>query len=210
MDSVLGLLADPVTARMTGRYEAFSAGAHLAQARNQVAGQFLSEGPQTWLWMLDTDIVAGPGLLTRLAATADAKARPLVSGLYLTTAGGPAGGGFPLVPMLYDRDPDPAPGQPEFTPLAEKAWQSGEVIKAGGCGAGCLLIHRRVLEAIERMTAGEGGPSCSWFTEITGNGRFYGEDLSFCIRAAKAGFAVHADTGARAGHVKPVTLGLPC
>ena len=48
-----------------------------------------------------------------------------------------------------------------------------------------------------------------WFTEITGNGRRYGEDLSFCIRAAAAGFAVHADTGARAGHVKPAVLGLP-
>lgn len=195
MDSVLGACwADPATSRLIGRYETFSAGAHLAAARNQVAAQFLARGRETWLWMLDTDIVFSPELLTRLAATADAKTRPLVSGLYLTTTAG----GLPLVPMLYDRTPG---GQPEFSPC--RGWRPGAVIRVGGCGAGCLLVHRRVLEAVSRD---EGGPA--WFTEITADGRRFGEDLSFCLRAARAGFPVHADTGARAGHVKPVVLGL--
>lgn len=195
MDSVLGLLADPGTAALIGRYETFSAGPVLSAARNQVAAQFLARGGEPWLWMLDTDIVFDPGLLTRLAATAGNLARPLVTGLYWTTTAG----GLPLVPMIYDRDPG---GTPEFTPCRE--WEPGEVFQAGGCGAGCLLVHRRVLE---KISAAEGGPA--WFTEITRDGRRFGEDLSFCIRAAAAGFTVHADTGARAGHVKTAVVGLP-
>ena len=192
MDSVLGVLADPATAPLTGRYETFTAGPHVAAARNHVAGQFLDRGREPWLLMLDTDIVFGPELLTRLAATADAQERPLVTGLYLTTTRG----GPPLVPMIYDRDPA---ARPEFTP--RRSWEPDEITEVDGCGAGCLLVHRRVLEAIGAAS----GPS--WFTEITRDGRLYGEDLSFCLRAAAAGFAIHADTGARAGHVKPAVLG---
>ena len=96
--------------------------------------------------------------------------------------------------MIYDRDPG---GSPEFTPCQD--WEPGTVLKVGGCGAGCLLIHRRVLQAI-------GG---DWFSEITRDGRVFGEDLSFCVRAAGAGFGVHADTGARAGHVKTTVVGMP-
>jgi GT2 family glycosyltransferase len=191
MDSVLGVLADPATTALIGRYETFSAGPRLADARNRVAAQFLGRGREPWLWMLDTDIVFGPGLLLRLARTADRYARPLVTGLYFTTTAG----GLPLVPMIYDRDPET---RPEFTPCA--GWEPGAVITAGGCGAGCLLIHRRVLDAA--------GPAP--FTEITADdGRQYGEDLSFCLRAAAAGFTVCADTAARAGHVKTAVVGLP-
>ena len=191
MDSILGVLADPATSPLISRYETFSAGPRLADARNHVAAQFLGRGREQWLWMLDTDIVFEPGLLLRLARTADRYARPLVSGLYFTTTAG----GLPLVPMIYERDPG---ARPEFTPC--QGWEPGTVIEAAGCGAGCLLIHRRVLEA-----AGEAP-----FTEVTAtDGRQYGEDLSFCLRAASAGFTVHADTGARAGHVKTAVVGLP-
>jgi GT2 family glycosyltransferase len=191
MDSVLGTIwADPATSRLISRYETFSAGAHLAAARNQIAAQFLAKGTEPWLWMLDTDIVFEPELLLRLAATADTQTRPLVTGLYFTTTTG----GLPLVPMIYDHEPS---GTPEFTPCQD--WAPGTVVKVGGCGAGCLLIHRRVLKAI-------GG---EWFSEVTGQGRLFGEDLSFCIRAIAAGFTIHADTGARAGHVKSAIVGLP-
>lgn len=191
MDSVLGALwAAPATGRLIGRYETFSAGAHLAAARNQVTAQFLGKGREPWLLMLDTDIVFEPGLLLRLAETADTQTRPLVSGLYFTTTAG----GLPLVPMIYDWNPEETP---EFTPC--QSWEPDAVIRVGGCGAGCLMVHRRVLQTI-------GG---DWFSEITSDGRVFGEDLSFCLRAAGAGFAIHADTGARAGHVKTAVVGLP-
>jgi hypothetical protein len=101
--------------------------------------------------------------------------------------------------MIYDRNPD---ARPQFTPAS---FVPGDVMDVAGCGAGCLLIHRRVLTSI---ATAENGPE--WFTRVTGDdGRVFGEDLSFCLRATTAGFTLTADTGARAGHVKPVILGLP-
>ena len=192
MESVLALLD---TTTLIGRYVTFSAGAHLAAARNAVAAFFLDGGPETWLWMTDTDITFSPEVLKQLLDTAD-EARPVVSGLYWTTTQG----GLPLVPMLYDRTPG---ADREFTPCS--GWHPGDVIRIGGCGAGCLLIHRGVLAAIQR----DENDRPSWFSEIRGDdGRLYGEDLSFCLRAAAAGFPLHADTGAQAGHVKPVILGV--
>jgi len=152
MESVLTLLD---TTDLVGRYVTFSAGTHLAAARNAIAGMFLDGGPETWLWMVDTDIAFSPDVLIRL-----------------------------------------------FTPCS--GWHPGDVIRIGGCGAGCLLAHRGVLAAIRRDA---GGAPC-WFDEIRNGRCLYGEDLSFCLRAAAAGFPLHADTGAQAGHVKPVILGV--
>lgn len=191
MESVLTLLD---TTDLVGRYVTFSAGTHLAAARNAIAGMFLDGGPETWLWMVDTDIAFSPDVLIRLLASAD-EIRPVMSGLYWTTTQG----GLPLVPMLYDRAPD---ADREFTPCS--GWHPGDVIRIGGCGAGCLLAHRGVLAAIRRDA---GGAPC-WFDEIRNGRCLYGEDLSFCLRAAAAGFPLHADTGAQAGHVKPVILGV--
>jgi GT2 family glycosyltransferase len=145
--------------------------------------------------MIDTDIAFPPGLLTRLTRVADPDSRPLVTGLYAS----PDPDGGPPVPMIFNR----APGaEPEYTP--RRGWTAGNILDVDGCGAGCLLIHRRVLEAIAQAEPGDPAP---WFRELRENDRDYGEDLSFCLRAARAGFTITADTGAQAGHVKPVMVG---
>ena len=160
-----------------------------------VASQFLTKGDEPWLFMVDTDMVFEPGLLGRLAATCDEVERPIVSGVYWTTTAG----GWPLVPVIYDREE--RDGQQTFTHCRE--WKAGSVITVDGCGAGCLLIHRSVFETIRKD---EGGAPC-WWAEITdGKGSGFGEDLSFCLRAAHAGYRITADTVAVPGHVKPVTL----
>jgi len=193
MESVLNLIG---STSLVSRYATFSAGAHLAAARNEVAHQFLDDGNEPWLWMIDTDIVFPPGLPSRLLTTADLEKRPVVTGLYWTTTAG----GMPLVPMIYDRHPG---ASPEFTPC--RRWQPGAVIRVDGCGAGCLLIHRRVLTAIRAVDGG----GQAWFGEIRDSGRAYGEDLSFCLRVTAAGFPIHADTAVQAGHVKAMVIGAP-
>lgn len=192
-ESVLNLVG---STELVGRYATFTAGPHVADARNAVCGQFLDDGDEPWLWMIDTDICFEPGILERLLTVASPERRPVVSGLYWTTTAG----GAPLVPMLFDHDPG---REPQFTPVA--GWHTGGIIKVGGCGAGCLLVHRRVLEAIRE--AEDGG--AAWFTEISYghlNHRRFGEDLSFCLRAATAGFPLYADTKAQVGHVKSMVL----
>lgn len=192
-DSVLNLI---LSCPRVGRYETFNAGPHLAIARNAVCDQFLGKGGEPWLWMIDTDLAFEPALLEALLAAADPGERPVMSGLYWTTTGG----GFPLTPLIYDRHR----GQvPEFVPCRD--WPPGAVIRVDGCGGGCLLIHRRALEAIRE--AEDGRPA--WFVSVRDGGREYGEDLSFCLRLAAARIPLHADTGAIAGHVKPVMLWPP-
>jgi GT2 family glycosyltransferase len=34
-----------------------------------------------------------------------------------------------------------------------------------------------------------------------------GEDLTFCLRAAAAGYPIHVHTGVQVGHMKSTTLG---
>jgi hypothetical protein len=47
----------------------------------------------------------------------------------------------------------------------------------------------------------------SWFREIVVDGRDFGEDMSFCLRANVAGFPIHVNTGVRVGHIKSAMLG---
>lgn len=195
MESVLRVISSPLTGRLVARHVSASAGVHVAFARAAVTREFLAGGGESWLWMIDTDMTFTPGLLTRLAATADAEMRPLVTGLYWSPPAGASttGAGLPLVPMLFGRGSDG-----RFAPCA--GWPDGAVFEVAGCGAGCLLIHRRVLEAV-------GDDDDAGWREIHDGPVTAGEDLSFCTRAAAAGFTVTADTAARAGHVKTVTVG---
>ena len=66
-------------------------------------------------------------------------------------------------------------------------------------GGGCLLVHRRVLEAL----------SPPWFRfETDGEGRriLTPEDFFFCRNAVAGGFRVFLDTDRICGHIKAVDL----
>jgi hypothetical protein len=81
--------------------------------------------------------------------------------------------------------------------MVNQKFTPGELVKADATGAGCLLIHRDVFEAIP------GGPPVRWFQhELIGKDLF-GEDIIFCMRAAVAGFQLYIDTAVHAGHIKP-------
>ena len=75
---------------------------------------------------------------------ADPGERPVMSALYWVLAGGGT-----QVPAAYTAGPD-ANGDLLFTALAE--WDDGAVTEIDGCGAGCLLIHRTVLEKLQPVT----------------------------------------------------------
>lgn len=188
MISVMNVINHPAI----GNFSNSSAGPLIALARNNLAARFLDRGKEDWLWCLDTDIVFAPDTIDRLLAAADPVERPIVSALYYTIWDGHR------VATIYQDSPA---GEGLFN--APREFDDNKLTEVGGTGAGCLLIHRSVLEKLLELNDGD---EC-WFREMVINRRVVGEDLSFAIRARQAGFPVHIHTGIKVGHVKSIMFG---
>jgi GT2 family glycosyltransferase len=176
---------------------------NIASGRNTCVRTFL-EGGADWLLFLDTDQESDPNLLDLLIDSADAKTRPVLSGLIMARREHDR----PISPacvILDDHDP-PRPIRPQFVPNV-RHWP------VAGVGAGCLLIHRTVLEKI-RTEFADREPR-EWFeytlwqwTDDDGNlvKDEMGEDYVFSMRAMAVGVTPIVDTTITLGHIKPLTL----
>ena len=67
------------------------------------------------------------------------------------------------------------------------------LIEIQGVGMACTLIKRRVFETVPQP----------WYFPH----KVLGEDLSFCVRARKAGFRIYCDTTLICGHCNVETIG---
>jgi GT2 family glycosyltransferase len=198
MASVLALITGPEQ-KLIGRVGEATAGALVGAARNQLTARFLGRGAERWLLMVDTDMAFTPADVAALAAAADEDKTPLLSGLYpLLDSDGRSM--FPAAYRTETRD-----GQiTRYAPMLDLPGDG--LADADGCGAGFLLVHRQVFGALLEQ-AGGGEP---WFAEMPAPGGYIrGEDLSFCARAAAAGFPLRVHCGVRPGHLKPVMLTFP-
>lgn len=199
-----------------------TSGANIVTARNKIARQFLEKYPQAeWLWLVDADMTFQPDALDRLLKSADKDTRPIMGGLCFALM---KGAEQEIVPTLYGISANADLHRWTGYPV-------DQVVQVAGTGAACLLIHRTVLEGIfnlswtgeyeSKYVAQYGEPSGNtvgarmfpppwpWFAEtITGTdwGDSRSEDLTFCLRAAQAGFPTHVDTSVKIGHVKPVVI----
>lgn len=73
------------------------------------------------------------------------------------------------------------------------------VIETPRVGGACTLIRREVFEAMDY-------PWYVYHTPERGQPVAISEDVDFCIKAAKAGFKLHAHGDVRCGHVKEIDL----
>jgi hypothetical protein len=177
--------------------------ANIATARCEIVREFLAHPSKPdWLWMVDSDMTFGDGILERLLATADAKLRPIVGGLC-----------FGVRPVKFDgveRFNDCLATPLELFPTVYTLDETGHmlhwsrypvdsVVQVSSTGAACLLIHRSVLNDSRWL---EDGHPLPWFRESVLHGQVCSEDHFFCIRAGKFGYPVHLDTVAKTGHVK--------
>ena len=176
---------------------AVGSGPNISTARNMVARSFLEEHAAAWLLMCDTDMWFPADTADRLIAAADPLERPVVGALCFSQ-NTDNGGGEPYSTMYEPVERD---GQLAF--VRYRQWPEDTVVPVGATGAACLLVHRRALEAVRETTGDVAAP---WFRESAVGGALIGEDLTFCLRLAKAGIPVHVHTGVRAGHMKTTML----
>jgi len=171
-------------------------------ARNQIAEKL----ERDWLFFMDSDQRFPPETLERLLSWD----LPIVSGLYFKSPGKP-------VPHAYSYMWEEAKKYPEGSEQADHFYMSlvnevatylsrfhdqikdglptailparrEDLIECDGIGGGCLLVHRRVFEAIEKPYF-----KCNPDT-------FIGEDFYFCRKAQAAGFKIYLDPGVLCGH----------
>ena len=77
-------------------------------------------------------------------------------------------------------------------------WPVGKLIEVDGLGTGVMLLSRRVIEDVARAyhpdqyeKTGNG----FWFKFLQSpRGNEWGEDMSFCFKAARLGYKIHVDT----------------
>jgi GT2 family glycosyltransferase len=176
---------------------AVGSGPNISTARNMVTRSFLEERQAPWLFMCDTDMWFPADTVDRLIAAADPVGRPVVGGLCFSQNTDDAGG----EPYSTMYEPVERDGQLAFVRYRE--WPEDTCVQVGATGAACLLVHRSALEAA-RESAGD--MAAPWFRESAVGGALIGEDLTFCLRLAKAGIPVHVHTGVKAGHMKTTML----
>lgn len=148
-----------------------------------------------WLWMVDADMVFSYSQLIALLEVADPNSVPIVGGLCF------GGRTDRLFPTLY-RVVDPATNNGEAIQIVEE-YPDNALVRVDATGAAFLLIHRGVLEAMRATFP----PPQYWFSESVYKGEEFGEDWTFCLRAAQLDIPVHVHTGVEIGHVKQRVIG---
>jgi hypothetical protein len=195
-ESIVGIFADRRTRKRVAAYLPTVAGPELGVARCDVVEWFLQTDAE-WLLQIDSDQVFGPEQALALLEVADPDTAPIVSGLYAGLTGGSGGEvmtGLCAGRVAADGTQDMLTALPDTT---------AQLLRVGLVGAGFLLAHRRVYEA---MRAARPGHPLPYFESAVSHGVAEGEDFTFCRRAAELGFPVHLATRVHVGHHKSLVV----
>jgi GT2 family glycosyltransferase len=177
-----------------------------AVARNQIVKGMLKYPRAEWLFFMDSDMLFPARALRHLLKRFERDHKPhvdIVGGAYFQRfepheliAYQHVGGELPYRPLTPEwieyvrshRDSLPLDGR--FT---GRIIGSDGLMEVDGIGTGCLLIRRKVFEAMAEP----------WFSYRDEGS----EDLYFCREAKRAGFKIHLDRGLVCGHVNRIVVG---
>lgn len=163
-------------------------------ARNTICQQVLQNGYE-FVFFLDSDVIPPPDTIHRLMA----HRQPFISGVY------------------HRRSP------PHGIPVMLKGgkwiteYPANRLIEVDLVGAGCLLIHRSVLERVPHQRPEAGKTYFDWRVDCKGklpDGECLSEDFTLCSHVKKYGIQVLVDTSIQCRHIglAQATYGsmLPC
>jgi hypothetical protein len=145
-------------------------GGDWCSARNDLCRMLLNSDHQH-LWFMDDDHAFPRGFLLKLLA----HEKDLVMPICLTRT-------HPFAPVQYTTKVGPN----QYLPIPLSESDKDGLVECEAGGAAGMLIHRRVIEAIEPP----------WFEYADRS-----EDIIFCEKAKAAGFKLYADLDARLGHI---------
>ena len=159
-------------------------GSLVYDARNRLAEIAIDGGFDRILY-LDSDMVFEPDMLTRFHEQLDS-GKDVVCGLYTTRKP-------PIHTTLYSAMYlEQKPGERFATPKLERMedYPLNEPFQVKGCGFAGVMLR---VDVLRRVIENFGAP----FSPLPG----FGEDLSFCLRAAELGIEIWCDPRIRFGHV---------
>ncbi len=150
-----------------------ASGSNIAENRNTIT-QVMLDQKADWVLYLDDDHILPQDVLTKLLV-AD---KDIISALYVQRQP-------PFNPVLMEYElPDGG--------FIQKQLDSTDqgVIEVAAAGAGCLLVKRRVIEAL----------TAPYWTLGQLNSGTWGDDLHFCSRVRATGFNIFCDLNVTLGH----------
>ena len=154
----------------------FRSGSVIHESREEIAKDAIEDGYDYIMWF-DSDMIFEPDTLYRLMQSK----KDIVSGVYFKRT-------FPYQPVLYTPEEDKLRVYEDY-PLDKP-------FEIGACGFGCVLTKVSVIKEVMDKFGGA-------FFPIGGT---IGEDISFCIRARKAGYKVYCDPSVKCGHISTLTI----
>lgn len=159
-------------------FVSFIIGSLIYDARNNFAKQALSTNAD-YVLFLDSDMVFPIDVMKRLHKHME-DGKDIVTGLYFRRRP-------PFTPVLFK---ELAIKDGEAIHEDYPDYPKNSVFEVAGCGFGCVMLKREVLEAVALETG-------NWFEPTNG----LGEDLAFCVRAKEAGYKIWCDSEIKCGHV---------
>lgn len=176
-------------------------GANITNARNELVRQFLRHPMHVdWMFFVDADMTFEPDIIDRLVEVADPKERPIVGALCFALDRG-EGSTQEIVPTIYGfAKPENEDDQPQM--VRYQSYPEDTLMPVAATGSAAILVHRTVYETIEPKWESP----WNWYQEWLFYGEPIGEDVTFCLKAAQAGFPIYVHTGIATGHVKPFIM----
>lgn len=155
------------------------AGMPYDHARNVACQVTLDRGAE-WLFFLDSDVIPPHDAILRLMS----RQQPIISGVYCRRSPPVA------IPVMMR-------GGQWVT-----SYPANSIIEVDVVGAGCLLIHRSVLERIPPQRPGKRW--FDWRVDMKGlmpDGECMSEDFTFCLHCRRNGYKILVDTSVQCKHV---------
>lgn len=184
--------------KQLGQFISLQGSGVISRLRNQVAATFLDATKDDWLLMIDTDEMLSKDNFAKLLQSADAKLRPIVSGVVF--GAWETGEIYPEpVPCIFKTNDTGG-----LFPVHD--YEKDRLIEIDAAGTGCLLVHRKVLERFRQDANEHQGKMWGFFQDMPLNGEWIGEDILFSLRAKSFGYRLFAHTGVLLPHERKYWL----